>query len=161
MAYTRYAAVVLLGGAFALASPPLLAEEGDYGFFQTLRNLVSPPRANNPVQPAQRQGQYPLLSRDAAKADGFSPGAYYQWQTVNSAETGAVCGNGSPIQDLRQPRARHHQYHHLHGRRRRLLGLRELHRARAASAARAIRTAFPTTTWSLLNPGASLVSPFS
>ncbi|WP_408950414.1 pectin acetylesterase-family hydrolase [Lysobacter sp. Hz 25] len=97
MALSRHVAVALLGGAVALSSLPSHAEQGDYGFFETIRNLFSPPKADNKVQPAQRSGQYPLLSRDAARADGFDPGAYYQWQTVQlPAETGAVCGNGSP-----------------------------------------------------------------
>ncbi|GAB6417836.1 hypothetical protein bcgnr5379_61530 [Bacillus cereus] len=96
-ALSRYVAVALVGGAVALSSLPSQAEQGDYGFFQTLRNLVSPPKADNKVQPQQRTGHYPLLSRAAARADGFDPGAYYQWQTVQlPAETGAICGNGSP-----------------------------------------------------------------
>ncbi|MAA65232.1 MAG: hypothetical protein CL581_10710 [Alteromonadaceae bacterium] len=72
------------------------AELGDYGFWRTLVNLASPPKADNPVTEAQRQGDYPLQANPAGFNDGFSPGKYYEWQTVKlSAETGAVCGNGS------------------------------------------------------------------
>ena len=96
MALSRHLAVAVLGGAVALSSLPSQAEQGDYGFFQTLRNLISPPKADNKVQPAQRTGQYPLLSREAARADGFDPAAYYQWQTVQlPAETGAISADRS------------------------------------------------------------------
>ncbi len=44
-------------------SAPASAELGDYNFWQSLSNLVSPPRADNPVTPAQRVGPYPLLAR--------------------------------------------------------------------------------------------------
>ncbi|MBW8811764.1 MAG: hypothetical protein JF591_23770, partial [Lysobacter sp.] len=47
MAVSRYLAVALVGGAVALSSLPSQAEQGDYGFFQTIRNLVSPPKADN------------------------------------------------------------------------------------------------------------------
>lgn len=83
---------VLLG-----VSGSAVAELGDYGFWRTLGNLVSPPGADNPVTAAQRLGDYPLLANPAGFNDGFSPGGYYTWQTIPlSAETGAVCGNGSP-----------------------------------------------------------------
>lgn len=75
---------------------PAYAEAGDYSAFRTALNLIFPPGADNPVTPAQMQGPYPLLPNPAAYADGFSPGAYYQWQTIRLApSTGAVCGNGS------------------------------------------------------------------
>ncbi|WP_246065316.1 pectinacetylesterase family protein [Hydrocarboniclastica marina] len=72
------------------------AEIGDYGTFKTLRNLISPPSADHPVTPADRQGDYPLISNPDGFEDGFKPGKYRAWQTVQLApETGAVCGNGS------------------------------------------------------------------
>ena len=79
-----------------LAAAPLRAEQGDYSAWQTLINLVSPPKADNKVTAVQRTGDYPLLSNPSGYADGFSPGAYSQWQTIKLApQTGAVCGNGS------------------------------------------------------------------
>ena len=77
------------------AATPALAEEGDYSWWQTLINLISPPPADNPVTPEQRQAsQYPLLGSGSG---GFDPRGYYNWQTVQlGAETGAVCGDGSP-----------------------------------------------------------------
>jgi len=87
---------VVSGLVAAAAAAPARAELGDYSFWQTLANLVSPPRADNPVTPAQRTGQYPLQSNPAGFADGFRPGAYGEWQTIQLApQTGAVCGNGS------------------------------------------------------------------
>ncbi|OEC43609.1 hypothetical protein A7D27_09155 [Pseudomonas sp. 1D4] len=73
------------------------AEVGDYGFWKTLRNLTSPPSADNPVRAEQRVGPYPMLGNPAGFKSGFSPARYYAWQTVQLApETGAVCGDGSP-----------------------------------------------------------------
>jgi len=90
-------AVVLFGFALGAASLPASAELGDYSFFQTLANLVSPPPADNRVTPAQTQGPYPLLSNPPGFNDGFNPGSYLAWQTIKLApSTGAVCGNGSP-----------------------------------------------------------------
>lgn len=67
------------------ATPQAHAEAGDYSALQTIVNLVSPPPADSPVTPAQMQGPYPLLPNPSGFNDGFSPGAYYQWQTVASA----------------------------------------------------------------------------
>lgn len=87
----------LLIACMAGVTPRAHAEAGDYSAFQTIVNLVSPPPADNPVTPAQMQGPYPLLPNPSPYDDGFSPGAYYQWQTIKLApSTGAVCGNGSP-----------------------------------------------------------------
>ncbi|WP_240919506.1 pectinacetylesterase family protein [Metapseudomonas otitidis] len=45
----------------------------------------------------QRVGPYPMLGNPAGFKSGFSPARYYAWQTVQLApETGAVCGDGSP-----------------------------------------------------------------
>ena len=53
--------LALAAAAFTLAvAAPLKAEEGDYSFWQTLLNLVSPPKADNKVTAAQRTGQ-PIL----------------------------------------------------------------------------------------------------
>lgn len=82
----------------AFGSPQVRAEEGDYGFWQTLTNLVWPAAADNKVTATQRTGYYPLLSNPRNFNDGFRAGDYYAWQTVQAApETGAVCGNGSPF----------------------------------------------------------------
>ena len=92
-----------LGLAFVivvtLSAAPVTAhaELGDYSGLQTLRNLVSPPRADRPVRAEERHGAYPLLGNPSGFDDGFTPGKYLVWQTVRAApETGAVCGNGSP-----------------------------------------------------------------
>ncbi|BCG24424.1 hypothetical protein TUM18999_26150 [Pseudomonas tohonis] len=90
----RHCFVLLL---FCLPSLPAHAELGDYGFWRTLINLTSPPKADNKVLPEQRVGPYPLLTNPAGFDSGFKAGNYYAWQTVQLApETGAVCGNGSP-----------------------------------------------------------------
>lgn len=83
--------------ALMLVATAALAEPGDYSPFTAIKNLWSPPRADHPVTPAQRTGPYPLLSNPAGFADGFEPGKYGVWQTVQMhPSTGAVCGNGSP-----------------------------------------------------------------
>jgi hypothetical protein len=93
----RYAIQAVLAVATLAAAPPARAEPGDYSALQTAINLVSPPRADSRVTPAQRTGPYPLLSNPAGFADGFSRGKYIDWQTIRlHPSTGAVCGNGSP-----------------------------------------------------------------
>lgn len=74
------------------------AELGDYGFWQTLANLFSPMKADNKVTSEQANAaQYPLKLNPGNFSDGFKPGNYLAWQTVQlSPSTGAVCGNGSP-----------------------------------------------------------------
>ena len=74
------------------------AELGDYGFWQTLANLFSPMKADNKVTSEQANAaQYPLKLNPGNFDDGFSPGNYLAWQTVQlSPSTGAICGNGSP-----------------------------------------------------------------
>lgn len=97
MIRNRIARALLALTLCCAAVPIARAELGDYTFFQILKNLLAPPRADNPVRPDQRVGDYPLLSNPARFRDGFEPGAYLAWQTVQLApETGAVCGNGSP-----------------------------------------------------------------
>ena len=98
MSFQRKCLAALLSGGLLLnVSPPAAAEDGDYTWWQVLINLVNPPPADNPVTPAQQQGLYPLLSNPPGFHDGFLPGAYDQWQTIQLApETGAICGNGSP-----------------------------------------------------------------
>ena len=86
--------VLLVAGL--VASAPAAAELGDYGFWKTLRHLVSPPAPDNPVTEEERTGVYPLISNPEGFDDGFDPATYNKWQTVHLApETGAVCGNGS------------------------------------------------------------------
>ncbi|WP_196161271.1 pectin acetylesterase-family hydrolase [Reinekea sp. G2M2-21] len=79
-------------------SLPAQAELGDYSFWQTLGNLFSPRTADHPVTDAERQAQqYPLTPNPEWVDDGFRPGAYLEWQTVEMhPSTGALCGNGSP-----------------------------------------------------------------
>ena len=94
----KHARLAALAGTLAFAATaPVQAELGDYSVWQTMVNLVSPPRPDNPVTAAQRTGPYPLLSNPSGFGDGFRPGAYGEWQTIQLApQTGAVCGNGSP-----------------------------------------------------------------
>ncbi|NVJ65895.1 MAG: hypothetical protein HWE16_05350 [Gammaproteobacteria bacterium] len=80
-----------------LTSVKLRAEPGDYSAWQTFLNLLNPPAADNPVTAAQQTGDYPLTLNPAGFNDGFSPGNYLAWQTIQlDASTGAMCGNGSP-----------------------------------------------------------------
>lgn len=92
----RLCAFVLLGLAAPLAG--VHAEEGDYDAWQTGLNLLFPPRADNPVTPAQSDAaRYPLIDNPPGFDDGFSPGAYGVWQTVQvDPSTGAACADGSP-----------------------------------------------------------------
>jgi hypothetical protein len=94
--HTMFVYLGVVIACIAGVTPRAHAEAGDYSAWQTIVNLVSPPRADNPVTAPQMQGPYPLLLNPSSFSDGFSPGGYYQWQTVKLApSTGAVCGNGS------------------------------------------------------------------
>ncbi|CAN7577849.1 pectin acetylesterase-family hydrolase [Pseudomonas sp. LjRoot71] len=136
------------------------AEEGDYNFWQTLSNLVSAPAADNKVTPAQRVGPYPLLANPSGFNSGFKPANYYAWQTVRMApQTGAVCGNGSPYKFFinRVPNTRNTIIY--------LEGGGACWDYASCTGQSGIRGArnpagIPNDYMSLLNPGASLVSPF-
>lgn len=154
----RNSLAVLLFGLAAAA--PVLAESGDYTFWQTLANLVTPPRADNPVTPAQRLGQYPLLSNPAGFADGFRPGAYSEWQTIQLApQTGAVCGNGSPYKFF---------VNRVAGTRNTIVYMEgggacwDYASCTGQTGVRGARNpnGIPDDYMALMNPGASLVSPF-
>ena len=140
--------------------PRAHAEAGDYSAWQTIVNLVSPPRADNPVTPAQMQGPYPLLLNPSSFSDGFSPGAYYQWQTVKLApSTGAVCGNGSQYKFFvnRVPNTRNTIIY--------MEGGGACWDYASCTGQTGIRGArnpngIPDDYMSLLNPASSLVSPF-
>lgn len=141
-------------------SAPASAELGDYSFWQSLSNLVAPPRADNPVTPAQRVGPYPLLANPSGFNSGFNPGNYYGWQTIQMApQTGAVCGNGSPYKFFinRVPNTRNTIVY--------LEGGGACWDYASCSGQSGIRGArnpdgVANDYMSLLNPGASLVSPF-
>ncbi len=156
----RFTIVLAASAVTVFTALPLKAEEGDYSFWQTLVNLVAPPKADNKVTPAQRQGAYPLRSNPAGFADGFSPGAYSQWQTVRLApETGAVCGDGSPYKFFvnRVPNTRNTLIY--------MEGGGACWDYASCTGAEGVRGArnpngIPDDYMSLLNPGASLVSPF-
>jgi hypothetical protein len=46
---------------------------------------------------AEKQGPYPLKGSPTTFSDGFQPGRYYEWQTIQlHPSTDAVCGNGTP-----------------------------------------------------------------
>jgi hypothetical protein len=123
-------------------------------------NLVSPPSADNPVTPAQMQGPYPLLLNPSSYSDGFSPGAYYQWQTIKLAPaTGAVCGNGSQYKFFvnRVPNTRNTIIY--------MEGGGACWDYASCTGQTGIRGArnpngIPDDYMSLLNPASSLVSPF-
>jgi hypothetical protein len=136
------------------------AEEGDYAWWQVLINLVSPPKADNKVTAAQRTGNYPLLSNRAGFNDGFRPGAYGEWQTIQlGAETGAVCGNGSPYKFF---------VNRVADTRNTLIYMEgggacwDYASCTGQTGVRGARNpnGIPDDYMSLLNPGASLVSPF-
>jgi hypothetical protein len=141
-------------------APQARGEAGDYNAFETLLNLISPPPANNKVTAAQMQGPYPLLPNPASFDDGFSPGAYYQWQTVKLApSTGAVCGNGSQYKFFvnRVPSTRNTIVY--------MEGGGACWDYPSCSGQGGVRGArnpngIPDDYMSLLNPGSSLVSPF-
>src|SRR6202008_83541 len=83
--------------AVLVCAMPAMAELGDYTALQTITNLVAPPGPTNPVSTAEKQGPYPLKASPAAFSDGFQPGRYYEWQTIQlHPSTDAVCGNGTP-----------------------------------------------------------------
>lgn len=93
----RHTVLALVAGSFAL-SANVYAEPGDYGFWDTLGNLLSPRQANNPVTPQQTQGMYPLSQPQPGFNYNFNPGNYDNWQRVDvPTNTGAMCGNGSPF----------------------------------------------------------------
>ncbi|MBU8976201.1 pectinacetylesterase family protein [Lysobacter sp. MMG2] len=152
------ATLVLL---FALAMPAAaLAEEGDYAWWQVLVNLVSPPAADNKVTPAQRNAPtYPLLANPAGFDDAFAPGHYSGWQTVQLApQTGAVCGNGTPYKFFvnRVADTRNTLIYMEGG------GACWDYASCKGLTPRSARNpdGIPDDYMSLLNPGASLVSPF-
>lgn len=139
---------------------PVHAEEGDYAWWQTLINLASPPKADNKVTAAQRQGAYPLLANPANFSDGFRPGAYKEWQTIQLApHTGAVCGNGSPYKFFVN-RVAHTRNTLIY-----MEGGGACWDYASCTGQTGVRGArnpngIPDDYMSLLNPGASLVSPF-
>lgn len=91
----RSALIPLVLGLFLAQAAS--AEPGDYGPLQTLRNVRFPPPADHPVRSEQAGGPFPLQSNPPEFEDGFEPGRYLQWQTIQlHPDTGAVCGNGSP-----------------------------------------------------------------
>lgn len=145
--------------AIAIAAP-LKAEEGDYSFWQTLVNLVSPPKADNKVTAAQRTGSYPLLSNPSGFSDGFQPGRYDAWQTIQLApSTGAVCGDGSPFKFFvnRVADTRNTIVYMEGGG-----ACWDYASCTGQTGVRGARNpnGIPDDYMSLLNPGASLVSPF-
>jgi hypothetical protein len=146
--------------AALVPAPQAHAEAGDYSVFQTALNLLFPPPADNPVTPAQMQGTYPLLPNPAGYADGFSPGAYYQWQTIRLApSTGAVCGNGSQYKFFvnRVPNTRNTIVYMEGGG-----ACWDYASCTGQTGVRGARNpnGIPDDYMSLLNPGSSLVSPF-
>lgn len=87
---------VWMAAVALLVATPASAELGDYSAWQTTLNLLFPPGPDNPVRPAETVGTYGLKQNPTGYVDGFTPGAYYRWQTIRLApSTGAVCGNGS------------------------------------------------------------------
>jgi hypothetical protein len=161
MAMSSRTSLLSVAAAAALSLPFVVhAEEGDYSWWQTLVNLVSPPKADNKVTPAQRQGQYPLLSNPSGFGDGFRPGAYNEWQTIRLApQTGAVCGNGSPYKFFvnRVPNTRNTLVYMEGGG-----ACWDYGSCTGAEGVRGARNpnGIPDDYMGLLNPGASLVSPF-
>ncbi|MBB6340654.1 hypothetical protein HNP49_000804 [Pseudomonas fluvialis] len=143
-----------------LGAPLAHAETGDYSFWKTLLNLSSPPSADNPVSAEQRVGPYPLLGNPSGFNSGFKPANYYAWQKVELApQTGAVCGDGSPYKFFvnRVPNTSNTIFY--------LEGGGACWDYESCSGLTGIRGArnpngIPDDYMSLLNPGASLASPF-
>ena len=155
----RFTLTALAGGIALGLATPASAEFGDYGFWDTLANLVSPPRADNPVRPEQRVGTYPLLAN--GNNGGFKPGLYWSWQTITmTPQSGAVCGDGSPYKFFvnRVPNSSNTLVY--------LEGGGACWDYASCTGATGMRGArnpngIPDDYMSLLNPGASLVSPFT
>lgn len=86
--------------AVILYSNTGLCAVGDYNFFESLGNLVVAPQANNPPNNLQKQREHFRLTDSSSAFSSFDPKRYGQWQTItaNEAETGAVCGDGSPFE---------------------------------------------------------------
>lgn len=143
----------------ALLATPAHAELGDYSAWKTLLNLTMPPPADNKVTAEQGLGPYPLLNNPGGFNSGFKPGNYYGWQTVQLApQTGAVCGNGSPYKFFvnRVPNTSNTIIY--------LEGGGACWDYASCTGQSGIRGArnpdgIPDDYMSLLNPGASLVSP--
>jgi hypothetical protein len=151
---------MLTGIALFFASFTASAELGDYGFWQTLANLFSPRPADNPVTSDQANAaQYPLIANPNNFDDGFSPGNYLAWQTVQlSPSTGAICGNGSPYKFFVN-RVAHSSNTIVY-----MEGGGACWDYESCTGQTGIRGArnpngIPDDYMSLLNPGASLVSP--
>jgi hypothetical protein len=150
----------LLMTLVAMMSFSVQAEPGDYSFWKTLANLFSPPGADSPVTEEQMSGPYPLRLNPTGFNDGFNPGAYLQWQTVQlHPETGAICGDGSPYKFFvnRVAHTRNTLFY--------LEGGGACWDYASCSGQAGVRGArnpngIPDDYMSLLNPGASLVSPF-
>jgi len=85
--------------AASFAQSGIAPEPGDYNAWQRTWNLVSPPKADVPVnQTTDQRFAYPLIAtQGGGTKSGYNPRAFYKWQQVNlPASTGARCGNGSP-----------------------------------------------------------------
>jgi hypothetical protein len=152
--------VALISFLLGFASATAHAELGDYSSFQTFINLLSPPGPDNQITAAQRTGPYPLLTNPSGYSDGFSRGAYYQWQTIKLApSTGAVCGNGSQYKFFvnRVPHTRNTLIY--------MEGGGACWDYASCSGQQGVRGArnpngIPDNYLQLQNPGTSLVSPF-
>ncbi len=158
---TKYRSILIGMVLSILVTSTATAEPGDYSFLRTLANLASPPAADNPVTPAQRNGIYPLLPDPASFNDGFNPKRYYDWQTIQlSASTGAVCGNGSPYKFFvsRVPNTKNTILYMEGGG-----ACWDYASCTGQTGVRGARNpnGIPDDYLSLLNPGASLVSPFT
>lgn len=156
----RTSVVLATAIATALIATPLRAEDGDYSFWQTMANLVSPPPADNKVTAAQQTGAYPLLPNPSGFSDGFRPAAYGEWQTIQlSPQTGAVCGNGSPYKFFvnRTASTRNTIIYFEGGG-----ACWDYASCTGQTGVRGARNpnGIPDDYMSLMNPGASLVSPF-
>ncbi|MCO7226409.1 pectinacetylesterase family protein [Pleionea sp. CnH1-48] len=144
-------------GSFSISAH---AELGDYGFWQTIKNLFSPPKADNPVNSTQRLPPYPLKSNPSGFDDGFSAGSYLKWQTVQlHPDTGAVCGDGSPYK-IFVNRVAHtsNTVYYLEGGG----ACWDYESCTGQTGIRGARNpnGIPDNYMSLMNPSASLVSPF-
>lgn len=81
------------------AKTGVIQEPGDYNAFQRTWNLISPPKADAPVnQTTDQRFVYPLIAtKGGGTRTDYNPKAFYKWQQVNMpASTGARCGNGTP-----------------------------------------------------------------
>ncbi|MGH7289335.1 MAG: pectin acetylesterase-family hydrolase [Myxococcota bacterium] len=162
MTPTGARSLLRFSGLLVLMVVPMAAraELGDYSTLQVVRNLLVPPGPDNPVSDGEQTGPFPLLANPPGFDDGFDPARYYEWQTIQlHPGTDSVCGNGSPYKFFvnRTPETRNTIIYLEGGG-----ACWDGPSCRGETGIRGARNpdGIPDDYMSLLNPGASAVSPY-